>query len=302
MSSFHRASLIKQAPVAAWLGSSAHARQRLAALSASSGTPGGAGPGPEPGRGPGPGPLSARMLYAEDLVFGELVGRMPNITVAALALGRSQNLDEARGDEAHVEAAPKCYARLGSAAVLKRKKGACLSPEAPRPAPELGCLRLPRVSASLGQMAIGVALTYPHFNLVVLLHATCFNAGLDAASLRTGVLSRWRTPESVSPRQALVHKVDAIDQWARVEQMVKCCADTYIPGPPYCTYMHMHMCMCMHMRMRMCMCMCMCMCMLHVPASRVLYDAKWHRAACSGRPLLYVRRTRTSPGRTVRTA
>ena len=86
-----------------------------------------------------------------------------------------------------------------------------------------------------------------------------------------------------------MHKVDAIDQWARVEQMVKRCADTYIPGPPYCTYMHMHM----HMRM------------LHahaLPASRVLYDAKRHRAACSGRPLLYVRRTRTSPGRTVRAA
>ena len=181
MSSFHRASLIKQAPVAAWLGSSAHARQRLAALSASSGTPGGAGPGPEPVRGPGP--LSARMLYAEDLVLGELVGRMPNITVAALALGRSQNLDEARGDEAHVEAAPKCYARLGSAAVLKRKR-ARLSLPRHRPAPELGCLRLPRVSASLGQMAIGVALTYPHFKLVVLLLRVSTQASTPRAYAR----------------------------------------------------------------------------------------------------------------------
>ena len=201
MSSFHRASLIKQAPVAAWLGSSAHARQRLAALSASSGTPGGAGPGPEPGRGLGPGPLSARMLYAEDLVFGELVGRMPNITVAALALGRSQNLDEARGDEAHVEAAPKCYARLGSAAVLKRKKGACLSPEAPRPAPELGCLRLPRVSASLGQMAIGVALTYPHFNLVVLLLRVSTQASTPRA------YARGCFPAGAHPRASLLARL-----------------------------------------------------------------------------------------------
>ena len=93
------------------------------------------------------------MLYAEDLVFGELVGRMPNITVAALALGRSQNLDEARGDEAHVAAAPKCYARLGSAALLKGKRyGASLSGGTVQ-CQSIGLLRLSRASASLGQTA-----------------------------------------------------------------------------------------------------------------------------------------------------